>query len=108
MGLCASATGVARLAVQGTAVAMVFQHRPIGEILTALLFVLVLPLLRVGFTMAKELISYGTAAMMKVKLRRLLYAHLLDLGPSYLHRRRTGEVLLSTVDSVEQLETYFG
>jgi ATP-binding cassette subfamily C protein CydCD len=107
-GLAATVTGVARLTMQGTAVAMVFQHRPFTEVLLVLLGVLALPLLRVVFTMAKEFTSHGTAAIMKVKLRHLLYAHLLTLGPSYLHKRRTGEVLLNVVDAVEQLQTYYG
>ncbi len=107
-GLGASASGVARLAIQGSAVAMVFQHRPFSEVLLTLLGVMLLPLVRVALTMAKELTSYETAAIMKTRLRRLLYAHLLELGPSYLHKRRTGEVLLNTVECVEQLQTYFG
>ncbi|HEX2035299.1 MAG TPA: thiol reductant ABC exporter subunit CydC [Chloroflexota bacterium] len=107
-GLAATVTGVARLTMQGTAVAMVFQQRPLLDVLLVLLGVLFLPLLRIVLTTAKELISHGTAAIMKVKLRALLYSHLLELGPSYLHKRRTGEVLLNTVDAVEQLETYYG
>ncbi|MGH2366770.1 MAG: ABC transporter transmembrane domain-containing protein, partial [Chloroflexota bacterium] len=108
LGLAATVTGVARLAMQGTAVAMVFQGQPFVEVLLTLLAVLLLPLLRIVFTMAKEFTSHGTAAIMKVKLRALLYDHLLTLGPSYLHKRRTGEVLLNTVDAVEQLQTYYG
>ncbi|MDQ3699791.1 MAG: ABC transporter transmembrane domain-containing protein, partial [Chloroflexota bacterium] len=108
LGLGASATGVARLTVQGTAVAMVFQGRPFSEVLLVLLAVLLLPLLRIVLTMGQELVSHGTAAIMKVRLRALLYSHLLVLGPSYVSRRRTGEVLLNTVDAVEQLDTYFG
>ena len=38
----------------------------------------------------------------------VLYHHALALGPGYFHQRRTGEVLLSFVDAVEQLDTYFG
>ncbi|MBI3971478.1 MAG: thiol reductant ABC exporter subunit CydC [Chloroflexi bacterium] len=108
LGLVATVTGVARLSMQGSAVAMVFEGAPLVEVLLVLLWVLALPLARVVLTMAKEFTSHHTAAIMKVRLRHLLYAHLLELGPSYLHKRRTGEVLLNTVDAVEQLETYYG
>ncbi len=108
LGLGATVTGVARLTMQGIAVAMVFQGRPLTEVLLVLLTVLLLPLLRIVLTMGQELTSHGTAAKMKVKLRALLYSHLLVLGPSYVSKRRTGEVLLNTVDAVEQLDTYFG
>jgi ATP-binding cassette, subfamily B, bacterial len=107
-GLLATVTGVARLTMQGTAVAMVFKGAPFTEILLTLLAVMMLPLARIVLTMAKEFTAHGTAALMKVKLRRLLYAHLLTLGPAYLHKRRTGEVLLNTVDSVENLQVYYG
>ena len=109
-GLLATVTGVARLTMQGTAVALLFQSPlpPFTDIVLVLAGVMLLPLLRIVFTMAKELTAHGTAAIMKVKLRKVLYAHLLTLGPSYLHKRRTGEVLLNTVDSVENLQTYFG
>ena len=108
LGLLATVTGVARLSMQGTAVAMVFQGAAFKDVLLVLLTVMALPILRIVFTMSKEFIAYGTAAIMKVRLRRLLYAHLLTLGPAYLHKRRTGEVLLNTVDAVESLETFFG
>jgi ATP-binding cassette, subfamily B, bacterial len=108
-GLLATVTGVARLTMQGTAVAMLFvPGTSFVDVLLVLAAVMALPLLRIVFTMAKELTAHGTAAIMKVKLRKILYAHLLTLGPSYLHKRRTGEVLLNTVDSVENLQTYYG
>ncbi|HET7768799.1 MAG TPA: ABC transporter transmembrane domain-containing protein, partial [Chloroflexota bacterium] len=108
LGLAATVTGVARLSMQGTAVAMVFQGASFTDVLLVLLTVMALPLLRIVLTMTKEFTAHGTAALMKVKLRRLLYQHLLTLGPAYLHKRRTGEVLLNTVDAVESLETFFG
>src|SRR4030095_1256850 len=37
-----------------------------------------------------------------------IYRHLLVLGPGYLERRRTGELVASAVDGVEHLETYYG
>ena len=107
-GLGQTLVGVSRLAFAGTAVAMVFQGRSFGEILPLLIGLIVLPLVRTVFMTAKELISHGTAALMKIKLRRLLYTHLLTLGPGYLQKRRTGDVLINTVDAVEQLETFYG
>ncbi len=107
-GLGQTLVGVSRLAFAGTAVAMVFQGRSFGDILPLLIGLIVLPLVRTVFMTAKELISHGTAALMKIKLRRLLYTHLLTLGPGYLQKRRTGDVLINTVDAVEQLETFYG
>ncbi len=107
-GLGAVTTGVARLALSGTAIAMVFEQKPFTEIIVILLGVLALPMLRIVFTMAQQFIAHETAAKMKVKLRTKLYAHLLRLGPGFTQKQRTGEVVVKAVDSVEQLETFFG
>ena len=107
-GLGAVTTGVARLSLSGTAVAMVFEKQPFMEILLILLGVLALPMLRIVFTMAQQFIAHETAAKMKVKLRTALYKHLLRLGPGFTQKQRTGEVVVKAVDSVEQLETFFG
>ncbi len=107
-GLGAVTTGVARLSLSGTAVAMVFEQKPFMEILVILLGVLFLPMLRIVFTMAQQFIAHETAAKMKVKLRTALYKHLLRLGPGFTQKQRTGEVVVKAVDSVEQLETFFG
>ncbi|MCY4436864.1 MAG: thiol reductant ABC exporter subunit CydC [Chloroflexi bacterium] len=107
-GLGAVTTGVARLSLSGTAVAMVFEQQPFMEILLILLGVLALPMLRIVFTMAQQFIAHETAAKMKVKLRTALYTHLLRLGPGFTQKQRTGEVVVKAVDSVEQLETFFG
>ena len=107
-GLGAVTTGVARLSLSGTAVAMVFEQQPFMEILLILLGVLALPMLRIVFTMAQQFIAHETAAKMKVKLRTAVYRHLLRLGPGFTQKQRTGEVVVKAVDSVEQLETFFG
>ena len=97
-GLGAVTTGVARLSLSGTAVAMVFEQKPFMEILLILLGVLVLPMLRIVFTMAQQFIAHETAAKMKVKLRTALYRHLLRLGPGFTQKQRTGEGVVKAVD----------
>lgn len=108
LGLGAVTTGVARLSLSGTAVAMVFEDQPLAEILFLLVGVLALPMLRIAFTMAQQFIAHETAAKMKVKLRTTIYSHLLRLGPGFTQKQRTGDVVVKAVDSVEQLETFFG
>ena len=62
-GLGAVTTGVARLSLSGTAVAMVFEQQPFMEILLILLGVLALPMLRIVFTMAQQFIAHGIAGV---------------------------------------------
>ena len=108
LGLLAAAVGVARLAVQGVALASLFDGAPFGEVVPALGAVVALPVARLVFVTLQQLVGHHTAAIMKVRLRAKIYAHLLDLGPSTLGAGRTGGLLVAAVEAVEQLDAYFG
>src|SRR3546814_5234291 len=56
----------------------------------------------------KETTAHATAALVQRTLRRRLHDHLTVLGPGYVGQERSGDVALSLVDGVEQLEVYFG
>src|ERR671930_519478 len=49
-----------------------------------------------------------TAERVQSSLRGLLYDHVTNLGPAYFTRARTGDVIVSMVEGIQQLETYFG
>jgi ATP-binding cassette subfamily C protein CydD len=59
-----------------------------------------------GVLWLREVLAKSTAATIKQRLRRRMYAHLLALGPGYLERTRTGAVQSTLVDGVEALEGY--
>ncbi|MBI3977415.1 MAG: ABC transporter ATP-binding protein, partial [Chloroflexi bacterium] len=108
LGLLETAAGVARLALSGYAIALVFRGAslpaligPVGAVAGAIV-------LRSIFQFAREMMAHHTAAAVKVALRRNLAAHVLALGPGHLDERRTGDVLLSLVEGVEMLESFFG
>jgi ATP-binding cassette subfamily C protein CydCD len=107
-GLLATAAGVLRLSVQGVALARLFAGAAFSDVVPWLLAVVALPLLRLTFITLQQLVGHHTAALMKVRLRARIYAHLLDLGPGSLGTRRTGDVLVAAVEAVEQLDVYFG
>ncbi len=107
-GLLTAAAGVSRLAMSGYAVAMVFQGEPMSKISLAILGVALSILARGIFQYFKEMTGHRTALLIQVALRRSLFARALQLGPAALARRRTGDVLISLVEGVEQLESYFG
>src|SRR5438309_10156579 len=54
------------------------------------------------------MVAHHTAALVQATLRRTLYAHITALGPAHFSRARTGDVVLSMVEGVQQLEVYFG
>jgi hypothetical protein len=65
-------------------------------------------LVRGGLEYVRATFAHHTAAIVQARLRQLLYEHVVALGPAHFAGARTGEVLLSLVEGVQQLETYFG
>jgi ATP-binding cassette, subfamily B, bacterial len=108
LGLTASAAGIGRLALSGYALALVFQGRPLNAVLLPLAGVAACILLRAVLEYAREAVGNRTAGEIKLNLRASLYRHVLALGPGYFDQKRTGDVVMSLVEGVEQLETFFG
>jgi thiol reductant ABC exporter CydD subunit len=52
--------------------------------------------------------SHKAAAATKLALRDRLYAHIVRLGPGFLNDERTGALVNTAVEGVENLEVYFG
>src|SRR4029079_6767526 len=56
----------------------------------------------------RAMMAHHTAARVQTRLRQNLYDHIVALGPAHFSGARTAEVMLSLVEGVQQLETYFG
>src|ERR1041384_5667792 len=108
IGLLGLPVSLARLVLSGVVIASVIQGRPFDQLIWPVVAVGALLLLRAGEQLLKEEIANRTAVEMKIRLRSKIYAHVLALGPGPFDQRRTGDVLLSLVEGVEQLETFFG
>ena len=107
-GLITAATGVSRLAFSGYAIALVIQGKPADEIIFAVAAVVVSAILRGFFQYMKEITGHLAAVRVQAKMRRELYQRALVLGPGTLDQKRAGDVLVSLVEGVDQLETYYG
>jgi ATP-binding cassette, subfamily B, bacterial len=108
LGLTASAAGIGRLALSGYALALVFQGQPFTIVFWSVAGVAACILLRATLEYIREAVGNRTAGEIKLNLRAYLYQHVLALGPGYFDQRRTGDVVMSLVEGVEQLETFFG
>ncbi len=108
VGLLALGASIARLALTGWVIARVFEGGSLGEITPALAALGGLIAARAALQYARDAVSYRTATATKVAVRRRVYEHVLALGPSFVDQRRTGDALMSLVDGVESLETFFG
>ena len=65
-------------------------------------------LLRACLDDLRTMIAHRTAARVQEALRGRLYDKIVALGPAWFGAERTGGVMLSMVDGVEQLQTFFG
>ena len=108
VGLFALGASIARLALTGWVIARVFEGAPAADLVGPLAVLAVLIAARAGLQYARDAVSYRTATATKISVRRRVYEHLLALGPGFVDQRRTGDILMSLVDGVESLETFFG
>ncbi|HZQ35844.1 MAG TPA: ABC transporter transmembrane domain-containing protein, partial [Dehalococcoidia bacterium] len=108
IGVVAVPIAVWRLALTGDTIAQVFKGRSLGSLAAAFVLIAVLIVLRAGMQLWREEIANRTAGVLKVRLRRQLYEKVLALGPGHFDQQRTGNVLLSLVEGVESLDTFFG
>ena len=108
IGLVAAVFGIARLALLGWLLAKVFRGEPFEGLIAPFALVAGVVLVRGLLEYARNMAAHHTAALVQVNIRQRLYDKVMELGPAYFGRERTGEVILSIIDGVEQLETYFG
>ena len=108
IGLLAAALGIARLALLGWLLAKVFRGEPLDAMIMPFAAVAGVMALRGGLEYWRNMVAHRTAARVQRHLRKRLYDKVIELGPAHFGLQRTGDVMLSMIDGVEQLETYFG
>ncbi len=108
VGIVAVAAGIARLALLGWLLARVLAGAPLRSMVLPVAFVAAAIVARGGLEYYRNMVAHGTAARVQARLRQRLYDHVTDLGPAHFTDARTGDVILSMVEGVQQLEIYFG
>ena len=108
LGLLQVAAGIARLALLGWVLGRVLAGASLRELILPVALTAAAVLVRGALEYARTTFAHRTAAVVQARLRERLYAHVVALGPAHFAGARTGEVLLSMVEGVQQLEVYFG
>jgi len=108
LGLIASVVGIARFAILGVLLSHVFSGAGFWAVAVPALGVAVAVALRGIVDHHRTMISHRTAARVQEDLRGRLYDKIAALGPAWFAGERTGGIMLSIVDGVEQLQTFFG
>ena len=108
VGLAAALVGIGRFAALGWLLAGVFAGEPFEALAGKFALVGAVMLLRGWLEYWRNMIAHRTAARVQMHLRARLYDKVAELGPAWFGLERTGKVLVSIVEGVEQLETWFG
>lgn len=108
LGLLALAAGIARFVFLGLLLAGVFRGATWQELLPALFGTAAMVLLRALLDHRRTVQAHESALKAQHLLRARLYDRIVELGPAWFADKRTGGVMLTVVDGVEQLETFFG
>src|ERR1700687_4245738 len=108
LGLLAAGFGIARFALLGAFLARVFVGAGFTIIATLAAGVAAAVLLRALLDHARTIIAHNNASRVQEALRGRLYDKIAELGPAWFAGERTGGVMLSLVDGVEQLQSFFG
>jgi ATP-binding cassette subfamily C protein CydCD len=108
VGLAAVALGIARLVLLGWLLARVLAGEPLAALVPIVLLTAAAVALRSVLDYTRTMMAHHTAARVQARLRQNLYDHIVALGPAHFSGARTAEVMLSMVEGIQQLETYFG
>jgi len=108
IGLAASAFGIVRFVLLGALLARVFAGAALLAVALPALGVAAAVILRGFLEHHRTVVAHRTAARVQEELRGRLYDKIAELGPAWFAGERTGGVMLSVVDGVEQLQTFFG
>jgi ATP-binding cassette subfamily C protein CydCD len=108
LGLASMGFGILRFVFLGRLLALAFTAAPMGEIAGAAAETAVCIVLRAALDHRRTLIAHGTAGRVQTILRAELFDKIAGLGPAWFGAERTGGVMLSVIDGVEQMQTFFG
>lgn len=88
-------------------VAQVFlNHTPLAQLVPLLILLLAAILVRAALLWGREVSAQHAAITVKSDLRQRLFAHLLQLGPTYCKGEATGELIATLSEGIEHLDAY--
>ena len=108
VGLLALLAGIARFVFLGQLLALVLRGNPWQSWVAPSVSVAAAIVVRALLDHWRAGIACRTAARAQETLRGQLYDRIVTLGPAWFAEQRTGGVMLSVIDGVEQLQTFFG
>ena len=108
IGMISVVASLVRLALFGWLIALALRGAALDALVLPGLLAIGAIGLRALLERQRARIASETAAAVQTRLRATLYDQIVALGPAYFSGARTGEVSVTLIDSVSQLETFFG
>lgn len=108
VGLLSVSIGIARLAALGWLIGKIFEGIAFHELILPFFLIAGLMCARGFLEYYRNIIAHTTASKIQQTLRSILFDKVMSLGPGYITHQRSGELALTLVDGIDQLETYFG
>jgi ATP-binding cassette subfamily C protein CydD len=107
-GLLAGILLIAQAYLLSQVISRVFlDDQTLHDVRFLLIGLLVIALLRAVLLWGGEVSAMLVAGPIKTTLRERLFAHLIGLGPAYTRGERSGELVNSAVNGIEELDAYF-
>lgn len=106
--LCTTATYVGQGVLVAHVLAGIFDGRDVVAVVPLLAGVVGLVVVRSLLLIVREAAALRASGIVKEAVRQNLVAKLLELGPGWLQRTRSGSTQSTLVDGVEKLEPYVG
>ena len=108
LGVASAALVITQAVLLADAITRVFLGGAgVSELVIPLAVLAAIVLARAGLAWVGEVAAYRAAAGAKSELRGRLLAHLMKLGPGWLHGERTGEVVTLATRGLDALDSYF-
>lgn len=109
--LCGFAVGLAVIS-QAYLISQIVQRVFLGrqsleETAIIFYFLIAVVSLRAGLVWIQNIAASRLAAAVKSDLRKVLYRHLIALGPAYLNGEHSGEINAAAIEGIEGLDAYF-
>lgn len=107
-GLLGSIANICLLLLAGKVIVGVYGGRPPNSMIELFAGMLLALVFRVIAEVMRDLSAQKSASVVKAAVRKRLFDHILELGPSFLEHRNTAALTTTLVDGIEALDPYIG
>lgn len=107
-GLLGSLANISLLLLAGKVIVGIYDGRQLISMIGLFAGMLLALAFRIIAEVMRDTSAQKSAAVVKAAVRKKLFDHILELGPSFLEHRNTAAITATLVDGIESLDPYIG